>query len=102
MWWWHAYGPTPWMFFGPVMTLLFVALLAGGLFLVFRALMQHRATSQEWGMDCCGIGQLHQENRMEYESQTNSHSAVDEYRANTLRQLEKEQREFQELARCEG
>jgi len=40
MWWsdWFgSYGPMPWMFFGPVMMLMFVAVGVAGIYLLLRA-----------------------------------------------------------------
>jgi putative membrane protein len=40
MWWsdwWGGYGPAPWMFFGPVMMLLFIAACAAVVYLVMRS-----------------------------------------------------------------
>jgi putative membrane protein len=39
MWWsdfWGSYGPMPWMFFGPVMMLIFVAVCIAVMYLVMR------------------------------------------------------------------
>jgi putative membrane protein len=40
MWWsdgWSGYGPAPWMFFGPVMMVLFIAACAAVAYLVMRS-----------------------------------------------------------------
>jgi putative membrane protein len=40
MWWsdwWSGYGPAPWMFFGPVMMVLFITACAAVAYLVMRS-----------------------------------------------------------------
>jgi putative membrane protein len=40
--WWNDYWPWPWMFFGPVMMLLFVAICVVMIWLMMRGGMTHR------------------------------------------------------------
>jgi hypothetical protein len=43
MWWWSNYGPTGWMFFGPMIMLVFMAMLMTGTFFVMRTMHRHRS-----------------------------------------------------------
>jgi hypothetical protein len=94
---WDGYTPMHWMFFGPFMMVLFAAAFAAALFFVCRQLMRHRPVAPGWGMQCCGSGQLEADDGAKYDAQPTSHSAFDEYRVNTLRRLEDEQRDFQDF-----
>jgi hypothetical protein len=48
MWWWSGYGPTPWMFVGPIMMLVFMAICLAGMFFndAYHAPSQERS---RWG-----------------------------------------------------
>ena len=41
--WWSDYWPWPWMFFGPVMMILFIVVCAGMMFFMMRGGMMHRS-----------------------------------------------------------
>jgi hypothetical protein len=112
MWWNHyswsgEYWPMPWMFFGPVMMILFVATCVAILLFIVRGATIHRnrAASGAAGiMSCCGTGlgpslehAAAQDTKNMNHSPANGSSAFDEYRAETLRRLEREQGEFQEF-----
>lgn len=109
MWWNHyswsgEYWPMPWMFFGPVMMILFIATCVAVLLFIMRGTTMHRnrAAGDAAGMmSCCGIGlgpSLERAARQDGSHlQTNGSSAFDDYRAETLRRLEREQGEFQEF-----
>jgi len=107
MWWNHyswsgEYWPMPWMFFGPVMMIIFFVACAAVLFFMMRGAMFHRrhAGVAEM-MSCCetGLGpSLERANAQDARNATlraNGSPAFDEYRAETLRRLEREQGEFQ-------
>jgi hypothetical protein len=107
MWWNHyswsgEYWPMPWMFFGPVMMILFVATCVAILLFMMRG---HRAAGSGIGMmSCCGTGlgpslerATAQDPKNDNPLRTNGSSAFDEYRAETLRRLEHEQGEFQQF-----
>ena len=79
MWWWSNYGVTGWMFFGPMMMLVFMAMLMFGMFFVIRA-TRHRK-SAFW----------------QDEPAADGHSAFERYRADTLQRFDEEQRQFQEF-----
>ena len=111
MWWNHyswsgEYWPMPRMFFGPVMMILFVATCFAILLFIVRSATIHRnrATGAAGSMSCCGT-QLGpslehaaaQDIKNANHSPANGSSAFDEYRAETLRRLEREQGEFQEF-----
>lgn len=97
--WWNGYGPMPWMLFGPFMTLLVVAVVAAALFVIFGGAMRRRqhAGGRTWSMGCCGFSDAAVDDGAKSEPQAGGHSAFDGYRADTLRRLEEEQREFQEF-----
>lgn len=111
MWWNHyswsgEYWPMPWMFLGPVMMLLFmVTCVAIVLFIMRGATMRRNAAGNAAGMmSCCetGLGPsleraAAQDTRNGNQLRTNGSPAFDEYRAETLRRLEREQGEFQEF-----
>ena len=112
MWWNHyswsgGYWPMPWMFFGPVVMILFVATCVAILLFIVRGATIHRnrAASGAAGiMSCCGteLGPsleraAAQDTKNANFSRTNESSAFDDYRAETLRRLEREQGEFQEF-----
>jgi hypothetical protein len=111
MWWNHyswsgEYWPMPWMFFGPVMMILFmVTCVAILLFIMRSATMRRSAAGGAAGMmSCCetGLGPslervAAQDTKIGDPLRTNGSSAFDEYRAETLRRLEREQGEFQEF-----
>jgi len=110
MWWYHnswsgEYWPMPWMFFGPVMMVVFIAMCVAILLFVMRGAKRNRTAEGAAGMmSCCetGLGPSFEraaghdtENRNR--SLTNGSPAFDEYRAETLRRLEREQGEFHEF-----
>lgn len=112
MWWNHyswsdEYWPMPWMFFGPVMMLLLMATCVAILFFIMRGatLRRNRAVSGGAGMmSCCGTGLgpslahiIEPDAKDRDVRRANGSSAFDEYRAETLRRLEREQGEFQEF-----
>ena len=112
MWWNHyswsgEYWPMPWMFFGPVLMILFVVTCVAILLFILRGATIHRnrAAADTAGiMACCGT-QLGpslervaaQDTKNGNYPRTNGSSAFDEYRAETLRRLERERDEFQEF-----
>jgi hypothetical protein len=96
------------MFFGPVMMILFVATCVAILLFIVRGATIHRnraGAGAAGSMSCCGT-QLGpslelaaaQDTKNVNHSPANGSSAFDEYRAETLRRLEREQGEFQEFA----
>jgi len=101
MWWWSNYGPTGWMFFGPMMMLVFMAVLMAGMFFVMRAMHRHRSevvgTSST---DMCGvaISPSHDHSApWRDEPPDDGHSAFERDSAETLQRLDEEQRQFQEF-----
>jgi hypothetical protein len=111
MWWYHnswsgEYWPMPWMIFGPVMMVLFMATCVAILLFVMRGatIRRNRAAGEAGMMACCGTGLgpslervAAQDTRNGGQVATNGSPAFDEYRAETLRRLEREQGEFQEF-----
>ena len=108
MWWNHyswsgEYWPMPWMFFGPVMMIVFFLACAAVVFFVLRGAMFHRGHAGAAGMmSCCETGLGPSLERATGQDTKNSlrtkgSPAFDEYRAETLRRLELEQDEFQEF-----
>jgi hypothetical protein len=111
MWWNHyswsgEYWPMPWMFFGPIIMILFVGTcIAILLFIVRGAMYRNHAMGRGAGrMSCCetGLGPSFEraaapDRKSEDLPRTNGSPAFDEYRAETLRRLEREQGEFQEF-----
>jgi Protein of unknown function (DUF2852) len=112
MWWNHyswsgEYWPMPWMFFGPVMMVVFIVMCVAIVLFIMRGATMHRSRAVEGGagmMSCCetGLGPSLEraaahdtENRNR--ARTNGSPAFDEYRAETLRRLEREQGEFQQF-----
>jgi len=111
MWWNHAswsgeYWPMPWMFFGPIIMILFIATCVAILLFVLRgAMYRNHAMGGVAGTMSCGETGLGpsferaaaQDRKSAGLPRTNSSPAFDEYRAETLRRLEREQSEFQEF-----
>ena len=108
MWWNHyswsgEYWPMPWMFFGPVMMIIFFLACAAVAFFMLRGAMFHRGHAGAAGMmSCCETGLGPSLERATGQDTKNSlrtkgSPAFDEYRAETLRRLELEQDEFQEF-----
>ena len=109
MWWNHyswsgEYWPMPWMFFGPVMMIIFFLACAAVMFFMLRGAMFHRGHAGAAGMmSCCETGLGPSLQRATQDAQdadtlrTKGSPAFDEYRAETLRRLELEQDEFQEF-----
>jgi uncharacterized protein DUF2852 len=110
MWWNHYswssdYWPMPWMFFGPIMMVLFMAVCVAILVLVFRGAGFHRHHALGGGMMSCremGLGPSLERVAARGASDgdhagINGSAAFDEYRAETLRRLELEQDQFQEF-----
>ena len=112
MWWNHyswsgEYWPMPWMIFGPVMMILFIATCVAVLLFILRGATVHRnrAAGDAAGMmSCCetGLGPSFEraaapDRKSGGLPRTNASPAFDEYRADTLRRLEREQGEFQEF-----
>jgi hypothetical protein len=110
MWWsnssWVGGYWMPWMFFGPVMMILLMATCVAIPVFIMRGarIHRHRAAGAGGMMTCCGTGlgpslerfaAQHPENRNL--AHTDGSPAFDEYRAETLRRLEREQSEFQEF-----
>jgi hypothetical protein len=112
MWWNHyswsgEYWPMPWMFFGPIMMVVFIVMCVAIVLFIMRGATMHRSRAAEGGagmMSCCetGLGPSLEraaahdtENRNR--ARTNGSPAFDEYRAETLRRLEREQGEFQQF-----
>ena len=79
MWWWSNYGVTGWMFFGPMMMLVFMAMFTFGIFFAVRATWYRK--SAFW----------------RNEPPASGHSAFERYRTDTLQRLDEEQRQFQEF-----
>jgi hypothetical protein len=112
MWWNHdswsgEYWPMPWMFLGPLMMIVFMVACVAIMVFIMRSATMHRNRAAEGPagmMSCCGTGlgpslerAAAQDTKNGNRVQTNGSSAFDEYRAETLRRLEREQDEFQEF-----
>lgn len=112
MWWNHyswsgEYWPMPWMFFGPVMMVVFVLMCVAILLFIMRGAMMHRNRTSEGAagtMSCCEMGLGPSLERAAAHDAKNGNGArmdgspaFDEYRAETLRRMEREQGEFQEF-----
>jgi Protein of unknown function (DUF2852) len=112
MWWNHTswsgeYWPMPWMFFGPVMMFLFMVTCVAIVLFIMRGATMHRngtAANAAGMMSCCGTGLgpslervAVQDTKQGNHERVNGSTAFDEYRAETLRRLEREQGEFQEF-----
>jgi hypothetical protein len=94
MWWWSGW-PTPSVFFAPVMMLTFMALGIGCMFVMMRGMhgrhRPHAAVAGSSGADLALRGP-HMPARF-----PEGASAFEEYRAETLRRLDQEQKDFQEF-----
>jgi hypothetical protein len=112
MWWnltsWSGeYWPMPWMFFGPVMMFPFMVTCVAIVLFIMRGATMHRngaAANAAGMMSCCGTGLgpslervAVQDTKQGNHERVNGSTAFDEYRAETLRRLEREQGEFQEF-----
>ena len=99
----HFFGPAhffpffPFFFFGPMMLLFMVICVAGMLFMM----RMHRSRVGAGSAGTCGGLDLSNSsgNAFRSESPAAGHSAFEEYRQETLRRLDQEQREFQEFIR---
>lgn len=110
MWWNHyswsgEYWPMPWMFFGPVMMIIFIVACAAVVFFMLRGLGFHRGHADAAGiMSCCETGLGPSLERAAARDlgkadtlRADGSPVFDEYRAETLRRLEREQGEFEEF-----
>ena len=100
MLWWSDCGPAPWMFLGPMMMLVFIAICLAGMFFILRAMQRRRNETAVMGSaGACGIGVWPSGRNTSggMEASHIGHSAFEEYRAQTLQRLDQEQREFQEF-----
>ena len=84
----HFFPFFPFLFFAPMMLLFMVICVAGMLFMM----RMHRSRVGAGSAGTCGGLDLS-------ESPAAGHSAFEEYRQETLRRLDQEQREFQEFIR---
>ncbi len=99
--WWNGYWPGAWLFFGPMLMVLLILVCVGGMFVMMRrGHMRHFHAGfgprQTESAGFCGIG-LGRSLNAASERAMDSHSAFEEYRTETLRRLDQEQREFQEF-----
>ena len=100
MLWWSDCGPVPWMFLGPIMMVIFIAICLAGMFFMMRAMQRHRNETAVMGSAGeCGIGVWPSSRNTSGGMEANhiEYSAFEEYRAQTLQRLDQEQREFQEF-----
>ena len=93
----HFFPFFPFFFFAPMMLLFMVVCVAGMLFM----LRMHRSRAGAGRMGTCTGLDLSNSpgNALRSESPAAGHSAFKEYRQETLRRLDQEQREFQEFIR---
>ena len=93
----HFFSFFPFLFFAPMM-LLFMAVFVAGMLFMMR---MHRSRVGAGSMGTCGGLDLSNSsgNAFRSESPAAGHSAFEEYRQETLRRLDQEQREFQEFIR---
>jgi hypothetical protein len=90
MWWYHDW-PAPWMMVvGPMMMFLLVIACMAAMFFMMRMGPMRRSAAGICGF---GFGRLGQHVALP----DGHHSAFEEYREETLRRLDEEQREFQEF-----
>jgi hypothetical protein len=91
MWWWSNYGPTGWMFFGPMIMLVFTAMLMTGMFFVMRTMHRHRsetAGTSSTGMSGVGVWPSHDRSAAwQTEPPGDGHSAFEK--------LDEERRQFE-------
>jgi hypothetical protein len=86
MWWLNQTCPAPWMFFGPMMMFLpMIGLVAVMFFMMRRGTMPYARGF--------GLGHLGRTIGLP----DGGHTAFEEYREETLRRLDDEQREFQQF-----
>ena len=93
----HFFPFFPFLFFAPMM-LLFMAVFVAGMLFMMR---MHRSRVGAGSAGTCGGLDLSNSsgNAFRSESPAAGHSAFEEYRQETLRRLDQEQREFQEFIR---
>ena len=93
----HFFPFFPFLFFAPMMLLFMVICVAGMLFMM----RMHRSRVGAGSAGTCGGLDLSNSsgNAFRSESPAAGHSAFEEYRQETLRRLDQEQREFQEFIR---
>jgi len=98
MWWWSNYGPTPLVFFGPMMMFVFMLVCMAGMSLMMRMMHRHRSQAVGSAGGCsAGVWPSGHNGIRETQTPDSRHSAFEEYRAQTLQRLDQEQREFQEF-----
>jgi len=85
---WGSYWISPWMFFGPMMTLLVMIVCMAGMFFMMRVGTVHHF-SAEIGPIGAGLGFAR--------NPEDSPTPFEKYRHKTLPRLDQEQGEFQEL-----
>jgi Protein of unknown function (DUF2852) len=92
--WWNDFWPAPWMFFGPTMMFLLMIVCMVAMFFMMRTGSMHRSAAEAGPAGAgFGFGSLSK-------GFTASHTAgrpraFEEYREETLRRLDQEQKEFE-------
>jgi hypothetical protein len=86
---WGSYWISPWMFFGPMMTLLVMIVCMAGMFFMMRVGTVHHSSAE--------IGPIGLSFGFARNSRDNSLTPFEKYRRKTLPRSDQEQRKFQEL-----
>jgi hypothetical protein len=94
--WWTLYWPTPWSFvIGPLMMFAFMAICMGAMFLMMRRMAGHRPEAAASNGFCdLGPWPWRQHRNARKLPSGKPSAAFEEYREETLRRLDQEQKEF--------
>jgi hypothetical protein len=95
--WWNDYWPAPWMFFRPMMMLVLMMICVMGIFLLMMRMGPMRHSSDQTGLARTGIAPGSLGQRVNARWPDGRHTASEEYREETLRRVDQEQREFQDV-----
>src|SRR5215471_17289425 len=92
--WWNDFWPAPWMFFGPMMMFLLMIICMVGMFFMMRMGSVHRSTVETGPSRAVfGFGPLSK--GISAGQPADRAGAFEEYREETLRRLDQEQKEFE-------
>jgi hypothetical protein len=92
--WWNDFWPAPWMFFGPMMMFFLMIICMVGMFFMMRMGPMHRSTA-ETDPAGAGFGLSQLRRSVGIGQPADRPGAFEEYREETLRRLDQEQKEFE-------
>jgi len=92
--WWNDFWPAPWMFFGSMMVFLCMIVCMVAMLFMMRMGAMHRSAA-ETGPAGAGFGFASLSKGFSASQTADRPKAFEEYRQETLRRLDQEQKEFE-------